>query len=155
MPKEEEIEMKIYLAGPLFTVAERNFNTEIAAFLRNAGHKVFLPQDEEEGRSPQDIFQGNLAGLKWANCVVACLDGADPDSGTCWELGYAFAKSKQTLVFRSDNRLYRGPDMVNLMLTEGASTVLFMEEETVMEVARKIEYWVRREFVERGRAKRD
>lgn len=38
--------------------------------------------------------------LVWA--IVAIMDGADPDSGTCWECGYAYASKKPVLLFRSD-----------------------------------------------------
>ena len=32
------------------------------------------------------------------------MDGADPDSGTCWECGYAYARKKPVVLFRSDFR---------------------------------------------------
>ncbi len=32
------------------------------------------------------------------------MDGADPDSGTCWECGYAYATRKPVVLFRSDMR---------------------------------------------------
>jgi hypothetical protein len=40
--------MRIYLAGPLFTTAEREFNDALAVSLRTAGHEVFLPQEQEQ-----------------------------------------------------------------------------------------------------------
>jgi len=40
--------LKIYLAGPLFTTAERDFNAALAALLRDRGHEVFLPQEHEQ-----------------------------------------------------------------------------------------------------------
>ena len=39
--------MRIYLAAPLFTTGERDFNAAVGARLREAGHEVFLPQDQE------------------------------------------------------------------------------------------------------------
>ena len=83
--------MKIYLAGPLFTTAERDFNLRLAHSLRQAGHEVFLPQENEQrSKTAREIFEEDLAGLDWAEIVVANMDGPDPDSGTCWECGYAF-----------------------------------------------------------------
>ena len=38
--------MRLYFAGPLFTQAERDWNRRIAARLTEAGHLVFLPQEE-------------------------------------------------------------------------------------------------------------
>ena len=40
--------MKINLAGPLFSAAERAFNVQLADRLRMAGHKVWLPQESEQ-----------------------------------------------------------------------------------------------------------
>jgi hypothetical protein len=37
--------MKLYFAGPLFSAAEREWNAEVTASLRGAGHQVFLPQE--------------------------------------------------------------------------------------------------------------
>jgi nucleoside 2-deoxyribosyltransferase len=50
------------------------------------------------------IFLKDPAGLDWADGVVAIMDVADPDSGTCWECGYAYATKKPVVLFRSDFR---------------------------------------------------
>ncbi|MEO7230786.1 MAG: nucleoside 2-deoxyribosyltransferase [Candidatus Limnocylindrales bacterium] len=97
--------MKIYLAGPLFTTPERDWNSALASRLRAGGHEVFLPQENPAAeRTGSAIFQKDLAGLDWADAVVAIMDGADPDSGACWECGYAFARRKPVVLFRSDFR---------------------------------------------------
>lgn len=97
--------VKIYLAGPLFTTPERDWNAGLAARLTAAGHDVFLPQanpaSEPTGRA---IFLKDLEGLDWADGVVAIMDGPDPDSGTSWECGYAYARRKPVVLFRSDFR---------------------------------------------------
>lgn len=97
--------MKLYLAGPLFTTPERDWNAALAARLDAAGHEVFLPQahpaPEPTGAA---IFRKDLAGLDWAEGVVAIMDGPDPDSGTSWECGYAYATRKPVVLFRSDFR---------------------------------------------------
>jgi nucleoside 2-deoxyribosyltransferase len=36
--------MRLYIAAPLFTEAERAFNLVLAAALEAAGHDVYLPQ---------------------------------------------------------------------------------------------------------------
>ena len=103
--------MKIYMAGPLFSTAELAFNRELASLLRAQGHEVFLPQEHEQRKDlPRAIFESDVRGLDWAEAVVACLDGADPDSGTCWELGYAYAMKKTAIVYRTDFRLFEGTD---------------------------------------------
>ncbi len=97
--------MRIYLAGPLFTTAEREFNVQLATRLRTAGHEVFVPQENPASeRTGKAIFLKDLAGIDWADGVVAIMDGADPDSGTSWECGYAYATKKPVVLFRSDLR---------------------------------------------------
>jgi nucleoside 2-deoxyribosyltransferase len=38
---------KLYLAGPLFTLAEQSFNAGLAHFLKEKGFEVWLPQEHE------------------------------------------------------------------------------------------------------------
>ena len=97
--------MRIYLAGPLFTTPEREWNAGLAARLRFGGHEVFVPQENPAAeRTGRAIFRKDLEGLDGADAVVAIMDGADPDSGTCWECGYAYARGKTVVLFRSDFR---------------------------------------------------
>ncbi|HEX5827724.1 MAG TPA: nucleoside 2-deoxyribosyltransferase [Candidatus Limnocylindrales bacterium] len=97
--------MRIYLAGPLFTTPEREWNVALAARLRAGGHEVFVPQEHPvEVPTAEAIFHKDLELLDRADTVVAIMDGADPDSGTCWECGYAYAKGKTVVLFRSDLR---------------------------------------------------
>jgi nucleoside 2-deoxyribosyltransferase len=89
----------------LFTTPERDWNVGLAARLRAGGHEVFLPQDNPAAeRTGRAIFLKDLEGLDWADTVVAIMDGADPDSGTCWECGYSYARGKTVVLFRSDFR---------------------------------------------------
>jgi len=118
--------MKIYLAGPLFTVAERDFNARLAALLHKAGHEVFLPQASEERLMPaMQIFENDFRAIDQADVVVANMDGPDPDSGTCWECGYAWRK-KPIILFRTDFRAAHEPGKAafNLMLTESAERII-------------------------------
>jgi nucleoside 2-deoxyribosyltransferase len=115
--------MKIYLAGPLFTTAEREFNVRLAGLLRQAQHDVWLPQEHEGRRlSAAQIFAEDVAGIDGADVVVANMDGPDPDSGTCWECGYAYGR-KPVVLFRTDFRAGEDPEKApyNLMLTESAT----------------------------------
>jgi nucleoside 2-deoxyribosyltransferase len=103
--RQWELVVRIYLAGPLFTTPEREWNVGLAARLRAGGHEVFVPQDHPAAeRTGLAIFRKDLAGLDWADTVVAIMDGADPDSGTSWECGYAYARGKTVVLFRSDVR---------------------------------------------------
>jgi nucleoside 2-deoxyribosyltransferase len=52
------------------------------------------------------------------------MDGADPDSGTAWECGYAYAKGKPIVCYRTDFRITgdAAGAPYNLMLSESATT---------------------------------
>jgi nucleoside 2-deoxyribosyltransferase len=113
----------IYLAGPLFTVAERAFNAALAKELRRLGYFVFLPQEGEPREvTAKAIFEMDVKGIDDARLVVAMLDGPDPDSGTSWECGYAYAKGKPIIAVRTDFRGIgeSGLSPYNLMLSESA-----------------------------------
>ncbi len=114
--------VKIYLAGPLFTTPEREFNAQLAARLRRLGHEVFLPQEQEPGMDAASIFATDVGGIDWADGLVAIMDGPDPDSGTCWEVGYAFGLKKWIVLVRTDIRALAGSaGDYNSMLTEAAT----------------------------------
>ena len=114
--------MRIYFAGPLFSAAERDWNATLAAALRAAGHVVFLPQEQEPGKDAPGIFATDVGGIDWAEALIAIMDGADPDSGTCWEVGYAYGKKPIVLV-RTDMRRNAGSGGCgyNPMLTESST----------------------------------
>ena len=64
--------MKLYLAGPLFTTAEQEFNRQLRDRLESVGHEVWLPQEHEpRERSAQAIFEADVAGVEGAEVVVA------------------------------------------------------------------------------------
>jgi hypothetical protein len=56
--------MKIYLAGPLFSAAERAFNALLAGRLRTAGHKVWLPAVEVHHRVGSHPAEWAKPGLR-------------------------------------------------------------------------------------------
>jgi nucleoside 2-deoxyribosyltransferase len=132
--------MKIYLAGPLFTTAEREFNTKLAGLLRERGHEVWLPQEIEQRENTADeVFQKDIEGIDWADVVVANMDGADPDSGTCWECGYAF-RQKPVLLFRTDFRRGEEPGKgsYNLMLTQSSTMQIDLPYSSTEAIAARI-----------------
>lgn len=131
-------DVKVYFAGPLFTGPERGWNAEVTESLRAAGHEVFLPQEKEQGKDAAGIFATDVEGIDWADGIVAIMDGPDPDSGTAWEVGYAFGKKPIVLV-RTDSRTLAGRSGdYNPMLTEAATTRLDLPGSTTSEVAHAI-----------------
>jgi nucleoside 2-deoxyribosyltransferase len=114
--------MKLYFAGPLFTTPERTWNAEVTAALRAAGHEIFLPQEQEPGKDAAGIFAADVGGIDWADGLVAIMDGPDPDSGTCWEVGYAYGVKKPIVLVRTDSRDMAGlAGEYNPMLTQAAT----------------------------------
>lgn len=119
--------LKIYFAGPLFTTAEREWNTKLANILRASGFSVYLPQEfeprDEEILTASKIFNMDIDAVDAADCVLAIMDGADPDSGTCFEVGYAYRK-KPIFTIRTDFRRAGDVDSdFNLMLTESSIVI--------------------------------
>ena len=131
--------MRIYFAGPLFSAAERDWNATLAAALRASGVEVFLPQEQEPGKDAAGIFATDVGGIDEADCLVAIMDGADPDSGTCWEVGYAYRKKPIVLV-RTDMRRNEGSggSGYNPMLTESATIRVDAVAAPIDRVAREV-----------------
>src|SRR5271170_5731925 len=135
--------MKIYFAGPLFTTAERDFNAAVVALLRSriyGEHEVFLPQEQESDVISDTIFKSDVDGIDWCEVIVANMDGADPDSGTCFEVGEAW-RTKLTVLYRTDIR--EGAGTVWFMLHRAANTVINLQWKSVAEVADAIDIALR------------
>lgn len=94
--------MKIYLAGPLFSEAERRFNSSLTAKLEDQGYIVFLPQRDgaESDKTPYDkmsrnerrkaLFEIDRDQIFSSDIFLFILDGRVPDEGACVELGMAY-----------------------------------------------------------------
>jgi nucleoside 2-deoxyribosyltransferase len=80
---------------------------------------------QEEHRA---IFAQHLLALRDVDIVVAVIDGADADSGTCWEMGYAYALGKRIVALRTDFRAVGHHELVNLMLEESAVVATAKED---------------------------
>jgi nucleoside 2-deoxyribosyltransferase/predicted secreted protein len=127
---------RIYLAAPLFSEAEKTFNLQLHSLLTDHFFEVYLPQlvgDDTHTRNRKvhrQIFKKHLQALQRADRVVAVIDGADADSGTAWEMGYAFGIGKEVIAIRTDFRRVGLHEQVNLML-EQSSAVVGMTDELV------------------------
>ncbi len=108
--------LKIYLAGPLFSRAEMNYNESIDKFLVESGFRTFLPQRDghrlsdllDDGTSIAEamtkIFNLDLEEIQNCDVVVINLDGRIPDEGACVEAGYAYAIGKECIGLKTDSR---------------------------------------------------
>ncbi len=111
----------VYLAAPLFSEAECDFNRKLRDEIRKEGFIVFLPQEDsnnikDEKKRQEIIFGKNVAAIKKSDMIVAVIDGTDVDSGTAWEIGYAFARGIPVFGLRTDFRSLGIEGTVNLMI---------------------------------------
>jgi len=124
----------IYLAGPLFTEAERSWNATLAQRLRAAfpDTELLVPQEfcaahdtNQSGGGPDfgAIYASCRRHLERAALVIAILDGPDPDSGTCWEAGFACARDVPVIGLRTDWRPAED-GAANCMLTRSCRAVV-------------------------------
>ena len=104
--------MKIYQAGPLFTVAERLWHKRFQAYLEEKGFTALWPGDlitshdiASWGKeAPKKILKVDKALLLDCDIVVALLDGTQVDDSTAWEIGFAHAMKKPIFGIRTDFR---------------------------------------------------
>ena len=97
--------------------------------LRQHLFEVYLPQDIGDDCAVREtcehtrIYEHNKQALHDADIVVAIIDGADADSGTAWEMGYATALGKPVIALRTDFRMVGMQERVNLMSERSAVVV--------------------------------
>jgi hypothetical protein len=158
--------MRIYMAGPMFTAADKAWNLGLAQRLRGHDFWVFCPNESEpnedttrEHVSARLIYDVDIAALE--SCNVVLLQVSE-DSGANWEAGYFDCLSKRVDPARhygivglaTDFRLHAVPDPgrrgvenqaphVNALVAGGlqASLGVFLTEEEA--IGRMLE--VRRE----------
>lgn len=90
--------MKIYLAGPdVFRSDAQEFAEKSRALCRKYGFEALTAMDHPESEA-KAIYEANINLIRKAQIVVANLNpfrGAEPDSGTVFEVGYALALGKK------------------------------------------------------------
>ena len=102
--------MRIYIAGfDVFRKDAVEYGISCKELCASYGIGTLYPFDNEADNAP-DIFRGNLALIDACDVVCANLNafrGEEPDSGTCFELGYAYAKGKRLYGYLSESRTLR------------------------------------------------
>lgn len=101
---------KIYLAGfDVFAPDAVQRGAKMKLLCAEKGFAGLYPFDNEADHAA-GIFAGNCGLIDQADIVIANLNafrGNEPDSGTCFEVGYAFAKGKTVYGYLSDGRTLR------------------------------------------------
>ncbi len=120
---------RVYLASPFFNEEEVANLSRAERILREKGLYVFSPREhevrEENVGKPSwslETFTNDIRGIDSCDLVVALYYGNYSDSGTSWEIGYAFASHKPIVVVHFG-------DSSNLMIHEGCHCNLMSLDE--------------------------
>ncbi len=136
---------RVYLAGPLFSEAERTFNARVTELLKDLT-EVYLPQRDgglmsemvatgmPSAIAARRVFRRDMDALRQADYLIAILDGRAIDEGVAFELGIAFSQSKRCVGLQTDSR--RLAVWGNNPMITGALETVFMSVDDLME-------WVR------------
>ena len=92
----------IYIAGPFFTDKERAFLKIVIESAKEIfpNEELFIPMEhfipDGENLSNNEwaeaVFKMDVEALNKCNRVIAAYSGLYSDTGTAWEIGYAYAK---------------------------------------------------------------
>lgn len=132
----------VYLASPFFSPTQKERIAQVKAALRNNptidGQNIFLPHEHEYKAAEFGSFEWQKAtfGLDTnqidaSDVVVAIVDYKleetkenEPDSGTAFEIGYAYATKTPVIVVQFD------PEKeVNLMIAQGLTAYFDIAKE--------------------------
>jgi len=122
---------QVYIAGPLFTQGDRWYLEKIDKLLADKGLSTYLPHRDGGLYTSDEVddsafFKSDVKAIDDCNLVVAVLHGREVDSGTAWEIGYAYAKGKHVIAIAEDTRL--SLKNINLMLSNSSDIVFSLEE---------------------------
>ncbi|MFY4776915.1 nucleoside 2-deoxyribosyltransferase [Metabacillus sp. RGM 3146] len=121
--------MKVFIASPFFDEEEKERLRYIENVLKNIkGLETFTAVDSQFrmlkfGSQPwrDAVFGNDLSHLHEADVVLAVHDSGNnkgPDSGTMWEIGYAYANRIPIVLFKEKK------GAVNLMIAGSPRAVL-------------------------------
>ena len=109
-----EDKIKVYVAGPFFHDGERERIEMVRTFFNSGERKdrydLFVPMDhfipDGEKMSNMDwakaVFKMDTEALEKSDLMVAVYDKHYSDSGTAWELGYAYGLGIPVILLCTD-----------------------------------------------------
>lgn len=103
--------MKIYMAGAFFRPETKSRIDSYAADFRRFGHDVYVPQEHTVPNAwemsqedwAREVFKMDVAAIQDCDMLFAVYDGLYSDSGTAWEIGYAYALGKEIQISVNEN----------------------------------------------------
>lgn len=111
---------KVYLASPFFNEKEIERVDKVCFLLREKGLEVFSPKEQQSphlefgSKEWREVtFNNDVLHIDCADVVVAIIsNGNYDDSGTAWELGYAYATKKPVVLVNLTG------ETINLMIAD-------------------------------------
>lgn len=130
----------VYIAGPLFTPAERRYLEVLTAAVESAGFSTYLPHRDgglvaPDRRETRAMYESDLRALGACGAIVAVLNGTDVDSGTAFEIGYGVARGLPVLGLYEDIRV-SGPHDFNAMIANGCR--IFSDRNELLRVLKSL-----------------
>jgi len=122
-----------YIAGPLFTEADREYLEKIDKLMRSLGYNTYLPHRDagifKRGENnSKDFFKKDKNKITECSLMIAVLNGADIDSGTSWEIGFAYSKGIKILGILDDTRKPSN-ELLNPMILDSINKIVNSLEE--------------------------
>lgn len=138
---------KIYWAAPLHAEKDRARNAKYIKILRDAGHKVYAPQEhgvwedlvkkfgQSENVIREHLYKLDLQAMKEADMCIACCgnleDPREPSEGMLWEMGWMAGAHKNVILFNEDNYWHFNlmPQFGAIMCTNFQQLLDYLDEE--------------------------
>ena len=122
---------KVYLASPFFDDAELERVDKVKEILDSKGLEVFSPKEHQNERLEfgsiewrKATFENDVKHIDWCDVVVAIIcKGNYDDSGTAWELGYAYATNKPVVLVNVTG------ETINLMIADSLHDLISSYDE--------------------------
>ena len=122
---------KIYLASPFFDKAELERVDKVKEILDSKGLEVFSPKEHQNEHLEfgsiewrKATFENDVKHIDWCDVVVAIIcKGNYDDSGTAWELGYAYATNKPVVLVNITG------ETINLMIADSIHALITSYDE--------------------------
>ncbi|MDK0928436.1 nucleoside 2-deoxyribosyltransferase [Clostridium perfringens] len=122
---------KVYLASPFFNPVEVERVDKVKEILDAKGLEVFSPKEHQNKHLEfgskewrKATFKNDVDHIDWCEVVVAIISqGNYDDSGTAWELGYAYATNKPVILVNLTG------ETINLMIADSLHALITSYEE--------------------------
>ena len=122
---------KVYVASPFFDDAELERVDKVKEILDSKGLEVFSPKEHQNEHLEfgsiewrKATFENDVKHIDWCDVVVAIIcKGNYDDSGTAWELGYAYATNKPVVLVNITG------ETINLMIADSIHALITSYDE--------------------------